>query len=178
MGGMIVLDIVKVEQHGSRNIAFVRAYICTTEKGAMPTEFTKKEREEFLKNNQKGESCTRYGWLDLVMLKKIIKEQNIQEIGICHLEELGKMPVQYVCTQYKQGITIIKNAPEDLSSCKPMYHTFYGAWDMKGCHKWCKIPDRAKYYMEYISRYLRIPVKYVKLNSPKSKVIQMQENNH
>lgn len=173
-----MLDIVEVVRHGNVNIAFVSAYICTTRREHFPTEFTKEEKEEFLQKNQKKENGTRYGWFDLVMLRKIIKKKNIQELGISHLEELGKLPIQLICTHYKQGMKIIKNATGDISNCKPIYHTFFGSWDMKGCNRWSKIPDRAQYYMDYISRQLGIPVKYVKLSSSKHKIIQMQEKNH
>lgn len=95
------------------------------------------------------------GWMDLVLLKDIIKKRNISHIILQNLDTLGKIAhvTKYIniCVGYNYNNFIVKTAFEEkeLQHCQPIYTTVeYGGWDFSEDDS--TIPCRALYYMRYL----------------------------
>lgn len=96
------------------------------------------------------------GWMDLVLLRRLILKNNISHIILENLDLLGKMAqanghVQ-ICTAYitKRG-QVIRIVPDKqtFKHCKPFYHIVeMGGWDFSP--EDFDIPERAKWYMRYL----------------------------
>ena len=76
------------------------------------------------------------GWMDLVLLKSIIKKHNITHIILKNLIALGRIAqrtkVVRVCVSYENHRTIVRTVPEkeDFEHCKPVYtDAVIGGWD-------------------------------------------------
>ena len=96
------------------------------------------------------------GWMDLLLLKKIIKERHISHIILKNLSALGKIAeathcVQ-ICTTYEyKNIFIIPSIQKDtnLKKCKPLYKTIiFGGWNLSEDDS--NIPERAQRYIKYL----------------------------
>ena len=110
------------------------------------------------------------GWMDLILLKNIIKKQNIEHIILQNLDTLGKIAKisKYIkiCDAYVYNSHIINSLSPDvkLSHCKPIYKNVeFGGWDSPDDSS--QIHVRAQYYM----RYLLIHTKVTSITSITSK---------
>ena len=95
------------------------------------------------------------GWMDLVLLKELIKKAHISHIILPNIGALGKIlkiaTELKVCTAYEYKHLIfhtIKNE-KDFPHYTPIYTTVsFGGWDFSEDDK--KLPIRAESYMRYL----------------------------
>ena len=96
------------------------------------------------------------GWMDLLLLKKIIKERHISHIALQNLDTLGRiaeitLSVQ-VCVAYEyKNVFIIPSIESDTNfkKCKPIYKTVvFGGWNLS--ENDAIIPGRAKRYIKFL----------------------------
>lgn len=95
------------------------------------------------------------GWMDLVLLKNIIKKHNINHIILQNLDTLGKIAEitkdVKVCRAYEYKRLII-NTPvqtKELVHCNPIYESAeIGGWNFSDDDD--VIPSRAQLYMRYL----------------------------
>lgn len=101
------------------------------------------------------------GWMDLILLKDIIKKHNIEHIILQNLDTLGKIAQITtdinVCVSYSYHRLIIRTplSEKELVHCKPIYTTVeFGGWDL--CEDDTEIPIRAQHYMRYLLMHTRV----------------------
>jgi len=95
------------------------------------------------------------GWMDLVLLKEIIKKQHIGHIILHNLDTLGKIAKITksieICDSYIYNNHIITSLSPNvkLAHCEPLYKTVeIGGWDSSDNDKQLHI--RAQCYMRYL----------------------------
>jgi len=96
------------------------------------------------------------GWMDMTLLKTIIKKHHITHIILQNLDTLGKIANALgeakVCTAYKYNkfhIIISHCEKKDFSHYEPLYESVvWGGWDFSDDDD--EIPIRAQEYMRYI----------------------------
>lgn len=101
------------------------------------------------------------GWLDLCLLKAIIKKHNITHIILQNLDTFGKICDAIgevkVCVAYnynKFNIVHLVAKHKELTHCEPIYTTIeFGGWEFPENGK---IPFRAQMYMEYLLIHTRV----------------------
>lgn len=101
------------------------------------------------------------GWMDLVLLKDIVKKHSINHIILQNLDTLGKIAqvtinVQ-VCVHYLYNRFVIRTPVREkkLINCKPIYTTVeFGGWEYSEDDD--QIPIRAQSYMRYLLIHTRV----------------------
>ena len=95
------------------------------------------------------------GWMDLVLLKDIVKKGNINCIILQNLDTLGKIAqkikVVKVCVAYQYNHIFLNSISSDkkLVHCKPIYKdVIFGGWESSPDD--FKISIRAQKYMRYL----------------------------
>lgn len=101
------------------------------------------------------------GWMDLVLLKDLIKKNNVKHIILQNLDTLGKIAQSTlevkICMSYSYHRFIIHTAlkEKDLLHCQPIYTTVeFGGWDFS--ENDVEIPIRAQHYMRYLLVHTRV----------------------
>ena len=102
------------------------------------------------------------GWLDLILLKKIIKERNITHIVLENLNTLGRIAKITksitICHSYRYNRHyIIRSLSSDiqLSNCQPIYKTIaFGGWDSSDDDT--ELHIRAESYMRYLLIHTKV----------------------
>lgn len=153
-------------------IGMIKAFTTHSGKGGFPTEqFGKvatRMGELDKEHDLEAEGQKRYGWLDLVMVKKVISEQRLTSLVIEQIDTIGEIgyitPI-LLCKMYERNHTFCKEVPDDIENCKPSYETFIGGWDTEKCRTWKDVHSRAKRYIEHIEKYVGIPVRYIGIGS-------------
>ncbi len=151
-----------------RIIGVMKAYITRVGMGAMPTEEFGKEGAHMAEKGHEYGTTTgrkrRCGWLDLVSAKYAGMINGIDEIALTKLDVLDGLEKVKVCIAYEyEGKTIEKFPPsvEILENCKPIYEELKG-WDgARGKRRYEELPKNAIKYIEFISDFLKIPIKLV-----------------
>lgn len=105
------------------------------------------------------------GWMDLVLLKEIIRKHHINHIILQNLDTLGKIAQVTleikVCVSYENHNFIIPTLEHftkirkvssqklELSHCHPIYHIVeFGGWELSDDDT--TVPSRAQLYMRYL----------------------------
>lgn len=115
------------------------------------------------------------GWMDIVLLKHIVKKHNYSHIILQNLNTLGKIATitksVQVCVAYqypKHRILPSIRKDTNLKKCKPLYKTIiFGGWNSSDDD--FKIHVRAEHYMRYI--LVQTQVETVTYQTNKVKVI-------
>lgn len=102
------------------------------------------------------------GWMDLCLLKPLIKKHHITHIILKNLNTLGKISnilgTTKVCIAYEfNKVFIIHSVPKekDLTNCKPIYqNAIIGGWDFEDDAT--EIPARAQQYMRFLLTHTRV----------------------
>lgn len=112
----------------------------------------------------------RIGWLDGVLLKKIVEMNNITELALTKLDVLSGMSEIKVCTDYADPSPISTLILDD--PVNPVYKTFKG-WqqDLMQVKQWQDLPEEAKTYVNFIEDYCGIPVRWISVGPERSQII-------
>ena len=111
------------------------------------------------------------GWMDLVLLKDLIKKNHINHIILNNLDVLGQIAEETreikVCVAYEYHKIIFKSfeqnkliphhslSGKELVHCKPIYQTIeFGGWELS--ENDTEVPSRAQYYMRYLLVHTRV----------------------
>ena len=111
------------------------------------------------------------GWMDLVLLKDIIKKHHVNHIILNSLDILGQIAQETkeikVCVAYEYHKIIFKSLEKNiliphcslsnkaLVHCKPIYQSVqFGGWELS--ENDTDIPSRAQYYMRYLLIHTRV----------------------
>lgn len=111
------------------------------------------------------------GWMDLVLLKDIIKKHHIKHIILQNLDTLGEIAEITkeikICVAYEYHKIIFKSldrnkaifltspSEADLIHCKPIYQTIeFGGWELSENDS--EFPSRAKMYIRHLLIHTRV----------------------
>lgn len=160
-------------------IGIVKAYATRVGEGPFPTEQKNKVGEELRKIGSEFGATTgrprRCGWLDLVALRYSNSINGYDSLAITKLDVLGELSEIKICTDYKLKSRVINYFPIDyktLDQVEPEYTTLPG-WrsNLQGISKYDELPKEAKEYLDFIEKYLNVPIKIISIGSERSETI-------
>lgn len=157
-------------------IGIAKAYTTRVGEGPFPTELKDKTGDLFQKKGKEFGATTgrprRCGWLDLMILKRAKKLNNINKLVITKLDILDVFENIKMAVSYKQGGKDCEVFPYDLSQVEPCYSQVKG-WqeDIANIRKWDDLPKLAKQYVEKMSEYIDCPVGYISVGEKRDAII-------
>ena len=179
LGGAIIGSGAGFLCNQSRVIGIAKAYATRVGNGYFPTELhdsigvhLAKQGHEFGSTTGRARRC---GWLDLVALKSVVQENNMDQLCITKLDVLDGLPELCVCTSYKtldgQNLDYL---PEGLNWAQvtPQYRAFAG-WQgsVAGITDWQELPQAAKTYVEFIAMFVGIKVSFISTGAQRDHTI-------
>ncbi len=159
-------------------IGVMKAYTTRVGNGPFPSELLNRTGEYIRQNGGEFGATTgrprRCGWLDLVVVKYAAMLNGIDEIAMTKIDVLDGMDEVKICTGYEydgRKIGFIPSQLDEFAKCKPIYKTFKGWNNTKHIESFENIPENAKIYIEFIEKFLSIPVKLVSTGAKRSETI-------
>jgi len=162
-------------------IGVVKAYTTRVGSGPFPTElFDEVGKVLATKGAEVGATTgrpRRCGWLDLVSLKAAIVASGITEICLTKIDVLDNIGSIKLCVSYEldgKPITFPPSNASELLACKPIYETLEG-WNEStyGQTNYNKLPDNARAYINYIEKFLGIPIKMISTGPERDAIISI-----
>ncbi len=166
-----------------RVMGITKAYCTRVGNGPFPTELEDETGESLRKAGQEFGSTTgrprRCGWIDLVALRYAIRINGFNELAITKLDVLDKFETIRACTAYTldgEETDEFPLRPADLEKVKPVYKEFKG-WQssIREASSYDELPARAREYLEYLSRFLDVPVRIVSTGPGRDETIIVGE---
>ncbi len=159
-------------------IGVMKAYTTRVGNGPFPSELTDDVGDNIRQKGGEFGATTgrprRCGWLDLVVVKYAAMLSGMDEIAMTKIDVLDGMDEIKVCTGYEyegRKIGFIPSQLEEFAKCKPVYKTFEGWDNTKNVESYSDLPDSAKQYIEFIERFLGIPITMISTGSKRNEVI-------
>lgn len=158
-----------------RRLGVAKAYTTRVGEGPFPTELhgataesLRREGGEFGATTGRPRRC---GWLDLVLLKRAVKINNINNLIITKLDVLNNLSEIKVCVAYQKNNKTLKDFPYYLENLKPQYRKFKG-WktDISKVRSFKKLPKQAKDYLYFIEKYLKVPITFISVGKEREKI--------
>ncbi|MDD4294845.1 MAG: adenylosuccinate synthase [Candidatus Omnitrophica bacterium] len=155
-----------------------KAYTTRVGEGPFPTELDGKDAEYFRTIGGEFGATTgrprRCGWLDLVLLKRAVKVNNITKLILTKLDILDDMDTIKVCTKYVNADgSEVRGFPADLGKISPVYTEFSG-WHKpsKDALKFDDLAPEAQDYIAFIESFLGVRVGYVSVGEKREAVLE------
>jgi adenylosuccinate synthase len=113
----------------------------------------------------------RIGWLDGVLLKRVVRMNGVTELGLTKLDVLSGLREVQFCTGYQPDNRMISPLLA-RHAVEPIYQTFAG-WeeDIMDVTRWEDLPENAQRYVMAIESYCGVPVRWVSVGPERSQVI-------
>ena len=113
----------------------------------------------------------RIGWLDGVLLKRVVRMNGVTELGLTKLDVLSGLTEIKFCTDYKPAEGVISPLLA-RKTIEPVYETVPG-WeeDIMNITEWADLPKAAQDYVLAIEAHCGVPVKWVSVGPERSQVI-------
>ncbi len=162
-------------------IGVTKAYTTRVGNGPFPTEekgklgkILQERGNEFGATTGRPRRC---GWLDLVLLKHSLRINGISKIALTKLDVLDQLDKIKVCVGYKYRGKILTEFVPDLrilENCQPVYKEFAG-WQktIGGTTNFKKLPERAKRYVDFISRKLNTLIFMISTGDKRNQTIRL-----
>lgn len=153
-------------------VGVMKAFSSAVGNGPFPTEMEEEASRIFRGTGERIDDefgartgrARRLGWLDLVTVKYSTTVNGYTKMAICKIDKLDDMKEVKVCIGYKLDGKEIDYMPtsEQLYKVEPIYVTMQG-WlsDTTKIRKYNDLPDNAKAYIEFIEKYINVPIAYV-----------------
>ncbi len=160
-------------------IGVAKAYTTRVGNGPFPTELKDSLGETLRKIGGEYGATTgrprRCGWLDLFSLRYSAMVNGIQEIALTKLDVLDDFDAIKVCVGYKYNNKLLKSFPLDLCTIEdiePVYESLPG-WkeNIAGARNYSSLPGKCRSYIEFIEKYLEVPVKIVSVGATREHTI-------
>ncbi len=159
-------------------IGVMKAYTTRVGNGPFPTELTDEKGESIRQTGNEFGATTgrprRCGWLDLVVVKYAAMLSGLDEIAMTKIDVLDGLETIDVCIGYEyegRKIGFIPSHLDEFAKCKPVYKTFDGWKNTKHIGSYDELPDNAKRYIEFIEKFLGIPVSMISTGAKRSETI-------
>ncbi|MCK4551728.1 MAG: adenylosuccinate synthase [Tenericutes bacterium] len=147
-------------------IGVTKAYTTRVGSGVFPTEFEDKIAKKIREVGHEFGTTTnrprRIGWLDLVVLKHVVRINGLTGLCIMLLDVLSNIDYLKVCTGYLLDGNEINYVPADYfeySKCIPVYEVYPG-WkeDITNVKSFDELPVNCQNYLKVIEDYLKVSV--------------------
>lgn len=164
-------------------VGVTKAYITRVGGGPMPTELFDAVGEHLSVVGKEVGTVTgrkrRCGWLDLVALKRSVEINSLTGLAITKLDVLDELDEVKVCVAYEDGKTLYDIPPQEAEAyarAKPVYETFRG-WksSTQGMTRYEDLPERAREYLEFISKFVNVPIDLISTGADRVDTIVMRE---
>ena len=159
-------------------IGITKAYCTRVGSGPFPTELMD-ATGDFLRNagNEFGSTTgrpRRCGWMDLVALQFACMINGVTQIVMTKADILDALEELKVCTSYTINGTETNQVPFQMNklNINPNYEIFNG-WntDISNLNSFESSPNEMKKYIEYINKFLAIPVKFISNGPARDQII-------
>jgi len=157
-------------------IGVAKAYTTRVGEGPFPTEAQGKTLNYFRNKGVEFGATTgrprRCGWLDLVLLKRAVIVNNINQLVITKLDVLDGLKTIKVCIGYKYNGKKINYFPYNLSRIKPIYREFKG-WEssVAGVRKFSNLPKLAREYVNFMEKFLGVKAKFISVGEKRDAIL-------
>lgn len=152
-------------------VAVTKAYSSAVGAGAFVSELFGDEADELRRRGgDAGEYGAttgrprRVGWFDGVATRYGCMVQGATEVVLTAIDVLGYLDEIKVCTGYEVDgqVTQVFPVSAKLERARPVYTTLPG-WkrDIRGETDYARLPEQARDYVDFIERYLGVPIKTV-----------------
>ncbi|AAO27214.1 adenylosuccinate synthetase [Buchnera aphidicola str. Bp (Baizongia pistaciae)] len=160
----------------------VKAYSTRVGNGPFPTELFGELDAYFCRFGNEFGATTgrrrRTGWLDIVLLRRVISINSITKICLTKLDILDNLEKILICTSYHlKGVKNKKwdSVPfcrNDWDKIKPVYETFLG-WkqNTRGITEFDELPKLAKKYIHRIEELIKVPVYIISTGPDRQDII-------
>jgi len=163
-------------------IGLTKAYATRVGTGPFPTEATGEVEAQLQKiGNEFGASTgrrRRCGWLDLPLLRYAIRSNGVDGLAVTKLDVLDDFDVIKLCIGYRRadGSIAKEIKPWDENAGEPVYEEIEG-WRVPtdGVRSLEELPDRARAYLERISRELDVPLWLVSVGQDRKATIVLPD---
>jgi adenylosuccinate synthase len=160
-------------------IGVVKSYMTRVGHGPFPTEIDGELAEGLREKGREYGSVTgrprRIGWLDIVALKRMIRQNGVTRLALTKLDVLDNQSDIFVCEGYEIGGQHVDAIPPnhpDFFRAKPIFSRLDGWADpAAGTTKLDKLPSQARSYIDYIQQSTGIPVWLVSTGSGREHTI-------
>ena len=171
------------------SLGVVKAYTSRVGGGNFPTEINGDIADKIREQGHEYGTTTgrprRIGWLDLFATKYASMLNGYDSIAITLLDALEGLETIKICIGYKYEGNELESWPiqsEIINKCEPIYKEFKG-WKPRTPQEWqtmvnngyASLPQEIKQYLEFIERYLEIPISIVSLGPGRECTILKQE---
>ncbi len=155
-----------------------KAYCTRVGSGPFPTELNDETGELIRKIGSEFGATTgrprRCGWIDLVALNFACMINGVTKIIMTKTDILDSLPELNVCTGYNVNGEEKSYVPFQMTQVKidPIFKSFAG-WetDITAMSKYDELPENMKNYIDYINKYLKVPVKYISNGPGRDQII-------
>lgn len=161
-------------------IGVVKAYSTRVGAGPMPTELSDDIGNHLQKVGREIGVTTgrirRCGWLDLVAVKYSTMINGYTCLAITKIDILSGLKEIKIATSYKNGKgELIDKFPansKEWVNIEPVYETFEG-WSesIENCKSWEELPLNAIKYLNFISNFLNVPIKFIGTGKARNNII-------
>ena len=155
-----------------------KAYCTRVGSGPFPTELDDDMGELLRKTGSEFGATTgrprRCGWIDLVALQFACMINGVTQIIMTKTDILDDIPELKVCNGYTINGEEKNYVPFQMSKVKiePTHKTFEG-WktDITAITNYTDLPQNMKVYIDYINKFLKVPVKYISNGPGRDQII-------
>ncbi|MCM8787507.1 MAG: adenylosuccinate synthase [Candidatus Omnitrophica bacterium] len=169
------LSFIKI----NKIIGVTKAYTTRVGEGPFPTELKEDLGKYFQKKGREFGATTgrvrRCGLLDLVLLKRAVILNNVNEIILTKLDVLDGIDEIKICISYEYKNKMISNYsfPPDLSEVVPIYKTLKG-WkeSTENIRGYKKLPSAAKKYIHTIEKFVGCKITYISVGKMRDAIIK------
>ncbi|MGB7069905.1 MAG: adenylosuccinate synthase [Pyrinomonadaceae bacterium] len=168
-------------------LGIVRTYATRVGEGPFPTEMLDAEegmahliRERGNEYGSVTKRPRRCGWFDAVATKYASELNGFDSIALTKLDVLDEVDEIKVCVGYEVGGRRIDTFPavsQDLREIKPVYETLAG-WksDTVGTTDFSDLPDKAKAYVEFLSRSIGVEIGLISTGPERDQTIILKNS--
>lgn len=164
-------------------IGIAKAYVTRVGEGPCPTELEDATGARLREAGGEYGATTgrprRCGWLDLVQLRRAVRLNSMDGIILTKLDVLDSFDEIGVCTAYRlrgRRLTEWPAQNSDAFAVEPQY-VYLPGWRQptSGISAFKSLPARARAYVAFIEKHVRIPVVAVSAGRERESVIVRQE---
>jgi adenylosuccinate synthase len=155
-----------------------KAYCTRVGSGPFPTELNDETGELIRKTGSEFGATTgrprRCGWIDLVALQFACMINGVTQIIMTKADILDNLDELKVCNSYMVNGEEKNFIPFQMNkvNIEPVYKSFDG-WktDITAMHDFNELPQQMKNYIDYLNKFLKVPVKYISNGPGKEQII-------
>ena len=163
-----------------QRIAIVKAYTTRVGSGPFPTElfddlgeFLRRQGGEYGATTGRPRRC---GWLDLVVLREMIRLCDPTSIALTKVDVLSGLKEIKLCVGYEYEGSVVKyppQTPRGLENSKPVFEVLPG-WeeDLSTCTDWDSLPRNCRRYIERIQDLLGVKVGYISVGPDRNQTFR------